>query len=66
MGALNQYIVMPLGFDPINWMMDPDFMLLLIFDLFGDGPTGNPIFLCGIEAIPRWQLKLLRLRGLDD
>ena len=37
-GALNQYIVMPLGFDPINWMMDPDLYSSSFFSLFGDGP----------------------------
>ena len=26
-GVLNQYLVIPLGFDPINWMMDPDFIM---------------------------------------
>ena len=38
-GALNQYLVIPLGFEPVNWMMDPDFImyLLLSYSQFGGG-----------------------------
>ena len=25
--ALNKYLVIPLGFDPVNWMMDPAFIM---------------------------------------
>ena len=26
-GALNQFLIIPLGFEPINWMMDPGWIL---------------------------------------
>jgi ABC-type sugar transport system permease subunit len=31
-GALNQFMILPLGFEPVNWMMNPDWILpCLIF-----------------------------------
>ena len=66
MGALNQYIVMPLGFDPINWMMDPDFILpsLIFQSVWRWTGLVTLFFLCGIEAIPRWQFEIAKIEGI--
>ena len=39
-GALNQFLIIPLGFEPINWMMDTTWILpCLLPRQFGGGPA---------------------------
>ena len=64
-GALNQFLVIPLGFEPINWMMDPFWILpCLIFQAVWRW-TGliTLLLFCGIRAIPSWQFEVARLEG---
>ena len=63
-GALNQYLVVPLGFDPVNWMMDPFLSCpRLLCRRFGDG-LGWLLysFFVDWKAIPRWQWEVAKLR----
>ena len=64
-GALNQYLVIPLGFDPVNWMMDPNFIMpsLIIQAVWRWTGLITLFFLCGLEAIPRWQFEVARIEG---
>ena len=64
-GALNQYLVIPLGFDPVNWMMDPNFIMpsLIIQAVWRWTGLVTLFFLCGLEAIPRWQFEVARIEG---
>jgi ABC-type sugar transport system permease subunit len=65
-GALNQYLVVPLGFDPVNWMMDPNFIMpsLIMQAVWRWTGLVTLFFLCGLEAIPRWQFEVAKLEGL--
>ena len=65
-GALNQYIVTPLGFDPVNWMMDPQFIMpsLIMQSVWRWTGLVTLFFLCGLEAIPRWQFEVAKLEGV--
>ena len=65
-GALNQYIVTPLGFDPVNWMMDPQFIMpsLIMQSVWRWTGLVTLFFLCGLEAIPRWQFEVAKLEGI--
>ena len=67
-GALNQYLVIPLGLDPINWMMDPDFIMpsLVMQAVWRWTGVVSLFFLCGLEAIPRWQFELAKLEGFKN
>ena len=62
-GCVEPDLVIPLGFDPVNWMMDPASLCL---DYAGglalDGLV-TLFFLCGLEAIPRWQFEVARVEG---
>jgi multiple sugar transport system permease protein len=64
-GALNQYLVIPLGFDPVNWMVDPSFIMpsLIIQSVWRWTGLVTLFFLCGLEAIPRWQFEVARIEG---
>ena len=64
-GALNQYLVVPLGFDPVNWMMDPSFIMpsLIIQAVWRWTGMVTLFFLCGLEAIPRWQWEVAKVEG---
>ena len=64
-GALNQYLVIPLGFDPVNWMMDPAFIMpsLIMQAVWRWTGLVTLFFLCGLEAIPRWQFEVARIEG---
>jgi ABC-type sugar transport system permease subunit len=66
-GALNQYIIMPLGFDPVNWMMDPDFIMpsLIMQSVWRWTGLVTLFFICGLEAIPRWQFEAAKIEGVD-
>jgi multiple sugar transport system permease protein len=65
-GALNQYLVIPLGFDPVNWMMDPAFIMpsLIMQAVWRWTGLVTLFFLCGLEAIPRWQFEVARIEGV--
>ena len=65
-GALNQYFVVPLGFEPVNWMMDPNFIMpsLIMQAVWRWTGLVTLFFLCGLEAIPRWQFEVAKLDGL--
>ena len=54
-GLLNQLFVIPLGFEPINWLRDPDFILPALVIQAAWRWTGFITFflLAGMEAIPR-------------
>lgn len=64
-GALNQYLVVPLGFDPVNWMMDPSFIMpsLIMQAVWRWTGIVTLFFLCGLEAIPRWQWEVAKVEG---
>ena len=64
-GALNQYLVVPLGFDPVNWMMDPSFIMpsLIMQAVWRWTGMVTLFFLCGLEAIPRWQWEVAKVEG---
>ena len=65
-GALNQYFVVPMGFSPVNWMMDPLFIMpsLIMQAVWRWTGLVTLFFLCGLEAIPRWQWEVAKLEGV--
>ena len=66
-GVLNQFLVMPLGFQPVNWMMNPDWILpCLVFQSVWRW-TGliTLLLFCGMQAIPRWQFETASLEGAN-
>ena len=64
-GALNQFLVIPLGFDPINWMMDPSWILpcLVLQAVWRWTGVITLVLYCGIRAIPHWQFEVARIEG---
>ena len=64
-GALNQYLVIPLGLKPINWMMDPSFILpsMVMQSVWRWTGMVTLFFVCGMESVPKWQLETARLEG---
>ena len=66
-GALNQYLVIPFGFEPINWMMDPDFIMpsLIMQSVWRWTGVVSLFFLCALEGIPKWHLEVAKLEGLS-
>lgn len=65
-GVLNQLLIIPLGFDPIHWMMDPNFILLSMILQCVWRWTGivTLYFLCGLSGIPSWQYEVVKMEGL--
>ena len=64
-GALNQYLLAPLGIQPVNWMMDPLFIMpsLIMQSVWRWTGLVTLFFLCGFESIPRWQLETSDIEG---
>jgi ABC-type sugar transport system permease subunit len=64
-GALNHYLIIPLGLQPINWMMDPSFILpsMVLQSVWRWTGMVTLFFLCGMESVPKWQLETARLEG---
>ncbi len=64
-GVLNQFLIVPLGFEPINWMMDPDWILpcLILQAVWRWTGLITLLLYCGMRAIPSWQFELARLEG---
>ena len=64
-GALNHYLIIPLGLQPINWMMDPGFILssMVLQSVWRWTGMVTLFFLCGMESVPKWQLETARLEG---
>ena len=64
-GALNQYLIIPLGLKPINWMMDPSFILpsMVLQSVWRWTGMVTLFFVCGMESVPKWQLETARLEG---
>lgn len=64
-GALNQYLLAPLGLQPVNWMMDPLFIMpsLVMQSVWRWTGLVTLFFLCGLESIPRWQLEASDIEG---
>ena len=64
-GALNQYLIIPLGLKPINWMMDPSFILpsVVLQSVWRWTGMVTLFFVCGMESVPKWQLETARLEG---
>ena len=64
-GALNHYLIIPLGLKPINWMMDPHFILpsMILQSIWRWTGMVTLFFLSGMESVPRWQLEAARLEG---
>ena len=60
-GALNQYFLIPLGFEPVNWMMDPKFILpsMILIRLVVGIVTFFALCIGGIPAgnwrLPEWK-----------
>ena len=65
-GALNQYLIIPLGLDPINWMMDPNFIMpsLVIQSVWRWTGVATLFFLCALEGIPNWHFEVAKLEGM--
>lgn len=66
-GALNQYLIMPLGFESINWMMDPNFIMsaLVMQSVWRWTGVATLFFLCALEGIPKWHFEVAKLEGLS-
>ena len=67
-GVLNQFLMVPLGFEPVNWMMDPTWILpCLIFQAVWRW-TGLVTLLlyCGMRAIPSWQFEVAQIEGASS
>ena len=64
-GALNQFLVIPLGLEPVNWMMNPAWILPCLVAQAVWRWTGllTLLFYCGMRAIPRWQFEVARIEG---
>ena len=64
-GALNQWLIVPMGFDPINWLLDPSFVLPALVLQAVWRWTGFIVlfFLCGMEAIPQTYYEAARVEG---
>jgi len=62
-GLLNQLLLMPLGLEPIDWMKDPDFILIGLVLQTVWRWTGFMTFfiLAGMEGIPRVYYEAARL-----
>ena len=67
-GVLNQVLIMPLGFEPINWMLDPSFILpaMVMQTLWRWTGFITLFFLCGMETIPKMQFEAARLEGANS
>ncbi len=67
-GALNQYLIIPLGLDPINWMMDPDFIMpsLVLQSVWRWTGVVTLFFLCALEGIPSWHFEVAKLEGMKS
>jgi len=67
-GALNQFMILPLGLDPINWMMNPDWILpcLIFQSVWRWVGLVTLLLYCGMRAIPRWQFETARLEGATE
>jgi len=67
-GALNQYVIIPLGMDPINWMMDPDFIMpsLVMQSVWRWTGVVALFFLCALEGIPSWHFEVAKLEGMKS
>ena len=67
-GALNHYLVIPLGMEPINWMMDPNFIMpsMILQSVWRWTGMVTLFFLCGLEAIPKWQSEAADLEGAGN
>ena len=67
-GGLNQFFMVPLGLEPVNWMMDPTWILpCLIFQAVWRW-TGLVTLLlyCGMRAIPSWQFEVAQVEGASS
>ncbi len=64
-GALNHYLLAPLGWEPVNWMMDPLLIMpsLIMQSVWRWTGLVTLFFLCGLESIPRWQLEASDIEG---
>jgi len=64
-GALNQFMILPLGFEPINWMMNPDWILpcLIFQSVWRWVGLVTLLLYCGMRAIPKWQFETASLDG---
>ena len=64
-GALNQYLVVPLGFEPVNWMRDPSFIMpsLIMQAVWRWTGMVTLFFFCGLQAIPTWQWEVAKIEG---
>ena len=62
-GLLNQLFVMPLGFEPVNWLKDPDFILsgLVLQTVWRWTGFMTFFILAGMEGIPRVYYEAARL-----
>ena len=64
-GILNQVVITPLGFEAINWQLDPAFILSAVVLQAVWRWTGfiTLFYLCAMEAIPKVQYEAARLEG---
>ncbi len=64
-GALNQFLVLPLGLEPVNWMMNPTFVLpaLVLQAVWRWTGFVTLFFLCGMAAVPKTYYEAARVEG---
>ena len=64
-GALNQFLIIPLGFEPIHWMTDPVWILPCLIAQAVWRWTGliTLMLYCGMRAIPKWQFDAACIEG---
>jgi len=64
-GALNQFLVIPFGFEPINWMMDPFWILpcLIMQAVWRWVGLLTLLLYCGMRSIPSWQFEVALMEG---
>ena len=65
---LNNLIVKPFGFEPINWTKDPQFILFALVLQSVWRWTGFIAFfvLCGMDALPKGYSEAARLEGVGQ
>ena len=67
-GMLNNLIVKPFGFEPINWTKDPQFILFALVLQSVWRWTGFIAFfvLCGMDALPKGYSEAARVEGVGQ
>ena len=67
-GILNRLLVMPLGFEAIDWMQNPKFIMISLILQSVWRWTGLIafFFLCGMDALPKAYNEMAKVEGSDS